>query len=81
MSLALALSCIWVIAAAITAFLPLRLQYVPGLSLLAAAPVLIWFLAQSHGPLLTAFAVFAVLSMFRRPLIHLFRKATGAADT
>ncbi|WP_172293077.1 DUF2484 family protein [Pseudoruegeria sp. HB172150] len=77
MSLPLILACLWVVAASVTAFLPMRYQIAPGLLLLISAPVLIYFLAREHGPVITLIGIFAVLSMFRRPLIHLFRKLAG----
>ena len=39
MSLVILLACIWVFAATVTAFLPMRLQMIPGLTLLAAAVI------------------------------------------
>ena len=36
MSAALILGCLWVLAAAVTAMLPMRRQYVPGVTLLIA---------------------------------------------
>lgn len=77
MSLPLILACLWVIAAALTAMLPMRYQYVPGLALLIAAPVLLYFIAREHGLAATLIGVFAVLSMFRRPLFALLRKMSG----
>lgn len=60
----------WVLGAAATAFLPMRAQMVPGLLLLAAAPVLLVWIAVIHGWLWAAFGLFACVSMFRRPLRH-----------
>ncbi|QQA41843.1 DUF2484 family protein [Pelagovum pacificum] len=68
---------VWVVVATFTAMLPIRRQGWTGLPLLAAAPVLIVWLSIDHGWWLGAFAVFAFLSMFRRPLIYLIRKAAG----
>ena len=73
----LALGCLWVIAAAITAMLPMKYQKFPGLPLLIAAPVLLVWIGMTHGYLWTAFGIFAFASMFRRPLIYLARKAMG----
>lgn len=43
MTISLTLACVWVVAAAIVAFLPMRMQYAPGLALLALAlPLLIY---------------------------------------
>lgn len=72
MSAPLLLACLWVLAAAGVAMLPMRFQYVPGLFLLVAAPFLIGWLALVHGPWLPIVATLAVISMYRRPLAHLF---------
>ncbi len=77
MSLSLILACLWVLASAIVAALPMRRQYVPGVALLIAAPVLIGVIFYEHGPLLGAAAVFGFVSMFRRPLWYFGRKALG----
>lgn len=68
---------VWVIGATITAFLPMRRQMVPGLALLVAAPVLIVWGFQAAGPVWGGGFLLAFGSMFRRPLIHLGRKALG----
>ena len=75
MSVPLILGCIWVLAAAATAMLPMRRQMVPGLALLAATPVLLIWIGISHGWLWAALGLLAFLSMFRRPLSYLARKA------
>ncbi len=67
----------WALAATATALLPMRRQMVPGVALLIAAPLLIVWLGATHGWLWTLPALAAFLSMFRNPLIHLFRRATG----
>jgi hypothetical protein len=77
MSLPLILGCVWVIVAALTAMLPMRLQKFPGIPLLIAAPVLLVWIGWAHGWLWVAFGLFAFLSMFRRPLIYLGRRAMG----
>lgn len=77
MSKALLLSALWVVAATVVAMLPLRLQYVPGLLLLAAAPVLVGMLGFEYGWLVALAGLAAVLSMFRRPLRHLWRRRRG----
>lgn len=78
----LVFGCLWVLAATATAMLPMRLQRYPGLPLLIAAPVLLAWIAWVHGWMWLAFGLFAFLSMFRRPLIYLARRAMGweAAD-
>ncbi|MBK6467336.1 MAG: DUF2484 family protein [Rhodobacter sp.] len=68
---------IWVLAATVTAFLPMRAQMLPGLALLAAAPVLIGWIGLSHGWLWALPAVLAFVSMFRNPLRYLIRRALG----
>jgi Protein of unknown function (DUF2484) len=77
MSTPLILGCLWVLAAAATAMLPMRRQMVPGLALLAAAPVLLVWIGWVHGWLWLAFGLFAFLSMFRNPLLYFLRRAMG----
>ena len=69
--------CLWIIAASVTAMLPLRLQRYPGFPLLIAAPVLLVWIGEVHGWPWLAAGLFAFLSMFRRPLNYLGRKALG----
>ena len=71
------LACGWVVASTIVAFLPMHRQYLPGVALLLAAPVLIVLLAIEFGLWLGVFALFAFLSMFRRPLRYFARKFMG----
>ena len=67
----------WVLAATVTAFLPLRRQFVPGVVLLVAAPVLIaWLLHDFSWPVAVA-ATLAFASMFRHPLRYLIARARG----
>ena len=68
---------LWIVAGAITAALPMRAQMIPGLTLIAAAPVLLIWIGVTHGFLWTALGLFAFLSMFRRPLTYLTRKLLG----
>lgn len=68
---------VWVFAATITAMLPMRHQYVPGVALLLAAPVLIIWLGMEHGWWLGAFGLFAFVSMMRNPLRYLVKRAMG----
>lgn len=75
MSLPLILGCFWVIIAALTAMLPMRLQKYPGVPLLLAAPVLLVWIGQDHGWPWVLVGLFAFVSMFRRPLIYLGRRA------
>lgn len=77
MSMSLILACLWAIASAITAMLPMRRQYAPGISLLFAAPFLLAFLGYQHGLWVVALCLAAALSMFRNPLIYFARRALG----
>ncbi|MES2969798.1 MAG: DUF2484 family protein [Pseudomonadota bacterium] len=77
MSGSLILGCLWVIAAAIVAMLPMRGQRLPGLMLLVAAPVLIGFIGWQNGWIWAALGLFAFVSMFRRPLAHVARRTFG----
>jgi hypothetical protein len=75
--LPLILGAFWVIAAALTALLPMRTQTIPGLSLLAAAPVLLVWIGVTQGPVWSMAGLAALLSMFRHPLNYLTRKTLG----
>ncbi len=77
MSLSLIIGCLWVLAAAIVALLPMRRQYVPGVALLLAAPALLGWIAWEQGGWLFAAGLFAFVSMFRNPLIYFWRRARG----
>ncbi|CAN1504630.1 Protein of unknown function DUF2484 [Paracoccaceae bacterium] len=77
MSLPLILGCLWVLASAITAMLPMRMQFPPGITLLIAAPVLLVWIGLVHGWLLLAVGLFAFVSMFRHPLRYFLRRALG----
>ncbi len=77
MSTSLTLACLWVLAAAITAMLPMRRQYLPGITLLIAAPVLLGFIWRDHGVWVFALTLLAAASMFRNPLIYFARRALG----
>ena len=79
MSLSMILGCLWVLASAVVAMLPMRMQYPPGLCLLVAAPCLLAWIAIDHGWWIFAAGTFAFLSMFRHPLAYLLRRARGAA--
>src|SRR6056297_483078 len=73
MPLSLTLSCLWVLAAAIVAMLPMRLQYAPGLTLLILSVPLGVYVGLQVGWIWVAAVLFAVLSMYRRPLMALVR--------
>lgn len=77
MSLSLIIGCFWVLAAAVVALLPMRHQYAPGVLLLAVAPGLLGWVAWDHGAWVFAFGFFALVSMFRNPLIYFWRRARG----
>ncbi len=76
-SLSMVLGALWVVAAAIVAGLPYRHQFPPGIVLLILAPFLIGFISWQHGVIWLGIALFAFVSMFRRPLFYLTRKALG----
>ena len=67
----------WVLASAAVAMLPMRLQYVPGIALLLAAPVLIVLAGLTWGWWVAALALFAFVSMFRNPLRYFLARARG----
>ncbi|MEM9319219.1 MAG: DUF2484 family protein [Pseudomonadota bacterium] len=74
MGLSLILACFWVLGAAFVAMLPMRLQYVPGVALLIVSVPLLVFVGVQQGLLWVAVFLFAVVSMFRRPLWYLGRR-------
>ena len=77
MSWSIIVSAVWVLAATMTALLPMRGQYVPGVALLILAPLLIVWLGYDFGCgwSVAAFAGFA--SMFRNPLKYSYARARG----
>jgi len=75
MSAALVVGCLWVIASAITAMLPMRQQMFPGIVLLIVAPALIVWIGYAHGWIWTAIGLFAFVSMFRNPLRYFLNRA------
>ena len=77
MSVPIILGCLWVFASAITAMLPMRMQYPPGIALLIVAPVLIVWIGYEHGWIFAALGLFAFVSMFRNPLRYFWRKWRG----
>lgn len=77
MSAPLILGGLWVIAATVVAFLPMRRQMIPGLGLLIAAPVLLVWIGAEHGFWWAAAGLFAFVSMFRNPLRYFLRRALG----
>ena len=77
MSTSLIWGCLWVVASTITAMLPMRRQMIPGVALLLAAPVLLWFIASEHGFWVFGLTLLAALSLFRNPIIYFARRAMG----
>ena len=80
MSFSLISGAIWVILATIVATLPMRRQFPPGIVLLLAAPVLIGWIGMDHGWGWVVVGTFAFVSMFRRPLWHIWHKARAKAE-
>lgn len=79
MSLALTLTCIWVIASAVVAMLPMRFQWPLGFPLLVASIPLLIYVGYSHGWIWTLVVLAAVVSMFRNPLRYFARRLSGKA--
>ncbi|MGB7322845.1 MAG: DUF2484 family protein [Albidovulum sp.] len=75
MSWPLLAAAIWALAATFTAFLPMRLQYPPGITLLILAPVILIWIGVAHGVFWALLGTAGFLSMFRKPLIYFGRKA------
>jgi len=71
------LSLAWVFASAGVAVLPLRKQYVPGVVLLVAAPVLLVMIGMQHGWLFALAGLAAFGSMFRNPLRYFAARLRG----
>jgi len=77
MSPPLVCGALWVIAASVTAMLPMRWQIYPGLPLLVAVPFLLGWIGAVHGIWWVVAGLLAFGSMFRRPLHYLYLRATG----
>lgn len=67
----------WVFASAAVAMLPMRRQYIPGVALLIAAPILIVMIGLQLGWVVAALGLAAFISMFRNPLKYLIAKLKG----
>lgn len=67
----------WVFASVGVAMLPMRRQYVPGVALLLAAPVLIVMIGLQVSWLVALLALAGFVSMFRNPLRYLIAKLRG----
>lgn len=70
-------SVLWVLASAAVAMLPMRLQYLPGVLLLCAAPVLILWIGFAVSWWAAGLALFAFVSMYRNPLRFFLLRARG----
>lgn len=68
---------LWVLASAGVAMLPMRHQYIPGVALLMAAPVLIVMIGVQVGWLMAVLGIAAFVSMYRNPLRFLLAKLRG----
>ena len=77
MSLSLIVAALWVLGATFTAMLAMRHQYIPGVTLLIAAPAILIWIAVDHGMWVALACVAAVLSMMRNPLKYLLRRLMG----
>ena len=77
MSASAIIAALWALAATATAFLPMRRQYLPGITLLCVAPVIILCLGVDYGAIVGILAALGFVSMFRNPLIYFFRGARG----
>lgn len=71
-------SCVlWVLASAAVAMLPMRRQYLPGVILMALAPVLIVLVGLQVGWFMAVLGIAAFVSMYRNPLRYLVAKLRG----
>ncbi len=77
MSWSVLFASLWVLAGTVTALLPMRLQYAPGLTLLVLAPVVIVWLLIDFGWIWGLLALAAFVSMFRNPLKYFYARARG----
>ncbi|WP_299557853.1 DUF2484 family protein [uncultured Sulfitobacter sp.] len=68
---------LWVFASVAVAMLPIRRQYVPGVALLVAAPILIGVLGYQYGWIYALLALAAFISMFRNPLRYIAARLRG----
>ena len=71
------IAALWAIAATITAYLSMRHQYIPAVTLLIAAPIIIIWLGYAYGWLLSLAATAGFISMFRNPLRFIYAKLRG----
>ena len=80
MSLSLVTGAVWVVLATIVAMLPMRFQWIPGLTLLLSAPVILAWIGMDHGWWWVAAGIFAFVSMFRKPLGYFARRAIAPRE-
>lgn len=71
------IAALWVVASAITSFLSMKRQFLPGIILLVAAPVIIIWLGYDFGWWVSIIGLFAFVSMFRNPLKYFYCRARG----
>lgn len=67
----------WVFASVGVACLPMRKQYIPGVALLIAAPVLIVLIGMQFGWIFALLGLVAFISMFRNPLRYIMARLRG----
>ena len=77
MSTSIILGCLYVLAATVTAMLPMKRQYIPGVALLITAPLLLIYIGSQHGFIVVGLCLLAFLSMMRNPLRYLWAKLRG----
>ena len=77
MSMLLWLCIGWVFASALVAMLPMRWQYLPGVLLLLAAPVLIGSIAKTIGVRAALAAGLAIGPRYRNPLRDYWKRLKG----
>ncbi|MEI2807198.1 DUF2484 family protein [Albidovulum sp.] len=77
MSTPLLLAFLWVVAATVVAFLPMRLQFVFGFFLALSALALIVWLSVSLSPWIGVAALAGFVSMFRKPLGYFAKRLMG----
>jgi len=77
MSTSIILGCLYVLAATVTAMLPMKRQYIPGVCLLLGAPLLLIYIGYEHGLIVAGLCVLAFVSMMRNPLRYLWAKLRG----
>jgi len=68
---------IWVFYSVACAILPMRLQNIPAVILLIAAPIMTVWIGIQLNVWVSIVAVFAFGSMFRNPLRNLWAKLRG----